>query len=139
MPDELMNYTSGADQPFFEALAQGDLTIPKCKGCGRWQWPAVFRCSECGSWESEWEKVAPAGHVYAWTRTWHTFAGAEAFQPPYLSVVVELAEAPGVRLLGALKDTGEAFGIGSRVTGRPSSVASAAGPVPAMAWTLAGE
>lgn len=136
MADEAVSFTSGADQPFFEGLMRGEVCVPACKGCGRWHWPAVFRCSDCGSWDMTWKSVSPKGCIYAWTRTWHKFAGAEAFVPPYVSVVVELSDAPGVRLLGTLAGTDGSFGIGSPVRGRPAAVQSGGVAVPTLSWEL---
>ena len=67
--------SAGADQPYWDGLAQGRLVMPHCAGCGHWHWPAVWRCGECGSWDQVWAPLDPAGAIYTWTRTWHPFPG----------------------------------------------------------------
>jgi uncharacterized protein len=128
--------TSGADRPYFEALSKGELCLPACKGCGRWHWPAVFRCADCGSWEIEWKQVDPIGTIYTWTRTHHRFAGAEAFVAPFVSLVISLDRAPSIRLLGTLEGAADGFRIGSRVRGRVRTVEYLGEEVPALSWTL---
>ncbi|WP_241666343.1 OB-fold domain-containing protein [Mycobacterium marseillense] len=49
-----------------------------------------------------WVPVAPRGVVFAWERVWHPVMPALADFGPYLVVVVELADADGLRLLGNL-------------------------------------
>lgn len=129
-------YTSGADGPFFEGLQQGDLRLPACAGCGAWHWPAVFRCPECGAWDHVWQTAEPSGHIYSWTRTWHPFAGAEAFKPPYVSLVVELNHPSRARLMGVLKDTDTEFSIGSEVRGQAVMSGPPEHQVPALVWSL---
>lgn len=128
--------TSGADRQYFESLSKGELCLPACKGCGRWHWPAVFRCADCGSWEMAWKPVDPVGTIYTWTRTHHTFAGAEAFAAPFVSLVVSLNQAPSVRLLGTLEGPEDGFRIGSRVRGRITNVEYLGERIPALRWSL---
>ena len=109
--------SEGADEPYWSALRAGRLELPQCSGCGRWRWPAVWRCGDCGSWDHKWRAVPMAGAIYSWTRTWHAFAGAEELGRPFVSVVVQLSAAGGIRLLGLLEgDEGE-IDIGDTVQG----------------------
>lgn len=101
----------GADGEYWAALAQGKLKMQRCAGCGTWNWPAVWRCGECGGWEQIWEEVAPQGRVYSWTRSWYDFGGPRDLPVPYVSVVVELDGVGGKRLLGALEGGEPAIGL----------------------------
>lgn len=100
----------GNDDEFWAALAQGDLKMQQCSGCGQWNWPAVWRCGACGSWDHAWHKVSGKGRIYSWTRSWHDFGGPRDLPIPYVSVVVELDDAGGNRLLGILQGGDPAIG-----------------------------
>lgn len=129
--------TSGADRAYFEGLAEGEVRLQVCSGCGKHHWPAVFHCPRCGSWDHSWTSVSPAGVIYSWTRTWHSFAGAEAFKPPFVSLVVSMDEVPSVRLLGVLEGDEQKLAIGAPVTGRAHKITVNGTVIPALAWSLA--
>jgi uncharacterized OB-fold protein len=128
--------SDGADQAYWDALAEGRLELPRCRSCGRWRWPAVWRCGDCGAWEPAWIEVAPRGEIYSWTRTWHPFGGTEALNLPFVSLVVSLPAAGGVRLTGLLDGDETGLAIGAAVAGAPSEVAVAGRTVPALRWRL---
>lgn len=125
----------GNDGPYWTALNAGRLELPRCSGCGRWYWPAPFRCSECGSLELEWVPQEPEGIVYSWTRTWHRFDGIEQFPSPFVSVLVELPNAGGIRLVGRLDETAGAA-IGAAVHGSPVTSEVFGKTVPAWCWRI---
>ena len=129
----------GADGPYWSALAEGDLALPRCAGCGRWHWPAVWRCGECGGWEHRWVRTPMNGRVYSWTRTWHRFAGAEVLGQPFVTVVVELPLASGLRLTGVLEGDGDAVAIGRAVSGTPGATPFDGLDIPTIRWRLTGE
>lgn len=126
----------GAEGRYWDALIEGHLELPRCKGCGKWHWPAVWRCGECGSWDHEWVEQPLVGKVFTWTRTHHAFGGTEAFTPPFISVVVEL-DTSRVRLMGVLQSGGEGLKIGAPVTGTIAATAFGDASIPALRWRLA--
>lgn len=128
-----------ADARYWRALEEGRLELPVCGGCGRWQWPAVSRCGECGSWDSEWRQVTPRGTIFSWNRTRHPFAGTEQLEPPYVSVLVELADAGRIRLLGLFARDGGTPAIGQRVTGRVGTMRYLDRQLPAITWHPEGD
>ena len=125
-------YVTGADRPYWEGLVDGRLILPRCGSCGRWQWPALWRCGECGSWNFKWHKVAPKGVIYSWTRTHHVFSGLEALDYPFVSAVVGLPDAGGVRLLGILENDDPE--IGMQVQGAVGKTLYAGEEFPALRW-----
>jgi len=131
-------FSPGADGPYWEGLSQGLLKLPRCAGCGRWQWPAVWRCGDCGAWDQTWAPVAMAGAVYSWTRTWHPFHGTEGIGTPFVSVVVELPDAGGLRLAGVLDGETEAVAIGAPVAGAVGETIFNGAALPTIRWRLAG-
>ncbi|RJG18836.1 Zn-ribbon domain-containing OB-fold protein [Massilia cavernae] len=129
----------GADGEYWKALAQGKVKMQQCAGCEKWNWPAVWRCGDCGSWEHAWREVAPAGRIFSWTRTWHEFGAPAAFGLPYVSVVVELDGAGGRRLIGTMHDGAAALKIGQHVTGEPVQLEWEGQAMSALRWKLTGE
>ncbi len=125
----------GAEGRYFEALAEGHLELPRCAGCGRWHWPAVWRCGDCGAWDHEWRSTPLCGTVFSWTRTWHRFGGAEGFATPFVTALVTLDGAP-VRLIGVLEGEETALKIGAAVAGRIDRTAFGEHAIPAIRWRL---
>ena len=125
----------GADGRYWQALAEGRLELPRCEGCSRWHWPAVWRCGDCGSWEHAWYGVPMTGTVYSWTRTWHPFAGVEALAKPFVSLVVALDGADHRRLTGLLEGDDQPV-IGAPVHGFISATVFAGQSIPTIKWRL---
>lgn len=124
----------GADGPYWDALSAGELKLPRCAACGHWHWPAPFRCADCGSWEFEWVATPIEGSLYSWTRTWQPFDGTENLGTPYVSMLVELPQAGGIRLLGLASDT-ETPKIGAKMTGNIAASHVWGRDIPAIRWT----
>lgn len=126
----------GAEGPYWDALLEDRLKLPRCQGCGAWHWPAVWRCGECGSWDHEWIERPLTGTIFTYTRTHHAFAGTQAFPLPFTTVLVSLTDLP-VRLIGVLEDSEAALKIGATVAGRIDRTAFAGHEIPALRWRLA--
>ncbi|HEV8625040.1 MAG TPA: OB-fold domain-containing protein [Acidimicrobiia bacterium] len=129
----------GADDPFWEALEAGEFRLPRCRGCGRWTWPAHWRCGECGSWEFRWTAVEPVGTVYSWTRTWYPFdrTRERAGDIPYVVVLVEVDATDGARILGVLTGDEAPLKIGARVTGAVLPPSERSLGYPSIVWSIA--
>jgi uncharacterized protein len=126
----------GAEGPYWSALRAGRLELPRCKGCGHWHWPAVWRCGECGSWDHEWVEQPLAGHVFTWTRTHHHFGGTEGLKRPFVTLVVTLNTVP-VRLVGVMEGNETALRIGAAVAGRIDRTAFGDFQIPSIRWSIA--
>jgi uncharacterized OB-fold protein len=83
---------------FWEAARRGELVVRVCDQCGQVLHLPRAYCNQCGSWESSWKAASGRGHLYSWTTVTHQVH--PAFAPPYTIVLVELADFPGVRLVG---------------------------------------
>jgi uncharacterized protein len=125
----------GADGPYWDALAEGRLVLPQCKGCGTWHWPAVWRCGNCGSWEQHWHVQLLAGAVFTWTRTHHRFGGTEGLALPYVTALVTLSAVP-IRLQGLIEGDDAALKIGAVVSGRVDRTRFGDADIPSIRWTL---
>jgi uncharacterized OB-fold protein len=93
---------SGIDRPFHDALAAHRLTLQRCGGCGGWQWPAEVLCYRCRSFDMRWADVTPEGSLFTWTRVWHPAREGLEDAVPYVTAVVEIPAAEGIRLVGNL-------------------------------------
>ncbi len=128
--------TTGADQPYWNALAAGRLELPRCRGCGRWHWPAVWRCGDCGSWDHDWVATPLIGSVFTWTRTWHPFGGLEGIGVPFVTVVVALEGAGQTRMVGILDGADAGLQIGAKVEGRVGDTPFGGDRIPSLRWRL---
>lgn len=132
---EMVTGQLGAEGRYWEALHAGHAELPQCKGCGKWHWPAVWRCGECGSWEHEWHRQPLAGTIFSWTRTHHPFGGTEGFARPFTTVLVTLDTVP-VRLLGVIEGDDAALKIGASVSGRIDRTPYNGAEIPSIRWRL---
>lgn len=80
---------------FWEGVADHQLLIQRCTGCGTLRFPWLPGCGGCGS--PEWDTVAAsgAGTVFSYVVMHHP--PFPAFDPPYAVGLIELAE--GVRIV----------------------------------------
>jgi uncharacterized OB-fold protein len=109
---------SGGDAPYFDALLEHRLVVPRCSACRTWQWPSEVLCHKCHSFEMAWEEVAPSGTIFSWTRVWHPAREGLESAVPYVALVVALDSAPGVRLVGnLLGERTQPVAIGEAVEG----------------------
>ncbi|MGQ0697066.1 MAG: Zn-ribbon domain-containing OB-fold protein [Panacagrimonas sp.] len=135
-PHDPSRHANGADGPYWTALAAGRLELPRCTGCGLWHWPAVWRCGACGCWDQAWHLVEMTGTVFSWTRTWHAFGGAEGIGVPYVSVIVELPQVGGLRVLGILAGDESELRIGANLAGEASYTQIDEDRIPSLLWRL---
>jgi uncharacterized OB-fold protein len=49
---------------FYDGLAKGKITGARCKECGKWTFPPVTACRECGSRKIELKRINGEGTVY---------------------------------------------------------------------------
>jgi uncharacterized protein len=132
--------SDGVDTAFWEGLAAGRLLIQRCPECERWIWPAAWACPGCHRMDPDWPEVTPRGTVYTWTRTWQPFTPEFAESLPYLTVVVELEEAGGTRLVGILLgDQLQDPGIGELVEGVIQQGSELTGGAAVLRWRRRGE
>lgn len=90
-------------QPFWDAAGRGELLIERCAQCGHNVFPARGICARCRSRDMLEVVVDTPGRVYSFTvnhNPW--FPG---MQVPYLLVLVEFPDFPGIRVVGRLQTT----------------------------------
>ncbi|WP_128375097.1 Zn-ribbon domain-containing OB-fold protein [Streptomyces cavernae] len=88
--------------PFWRYAAQGELRIQSCADCGELRFPPRPCCPHCRSFDSEWRRTSGRGRIWSYVVPHPPLLPAYAEQAPYNAIVVELVEAPRVRLVGNL-------------------------------------
>jgi uncharacterized OB-fold protein len=123
----------GLDRPYWDGLVDGELRLQRCTECREWIWGPQSVCAGCYGFDIGWESVEPVGTIYSWSRSWYPYISELGDELPYISVLVELPQAGGRRLLGMLiGDPQQTPRIGERVVGtiqrRPDE------PWPLLRW-----
>ncbi|MEU1037259.1 Zn-ribbon domain-containing OB-fold protein [Streptomyces sp. NPDC005551] len=90
--------------PFWRYAAQGELRVQTCAGpgCGEPRFPPRPCCPHCHSFAAEWRRTSGRGRIWSYVVAHPPLLPAYAEQAPYNAIVVELAEAPRIRLVGNL-------------------------------------
>ncbi|MFD1660828.1 Zn-ribbon domain-containing OB-fold protein [Streptomyces caeni] len=88
--------------PFWEYAARGELRVQACADCGEPRFPPRPCCPHCQSFASEWRRTSGKGRIWSYVVPHPPLLAAYAAQAPYNVIVVELAEAPRIRLVGNL-------------------------------------
>ncbi|MGY0492529.1 Zn-ribbon domain-containing OB-fold protein [Streptomyces sp. WG-D5] len=108
---ELLTPTPDDDgAPFWEYAARAELRIQACANpsCGELRFPPRPCCPHCQSFDSEWRRMSGRGRVWSYVIPHPPLLPAYAAHAPYNAVVVELAEAPRIRLVGNLVASADA-------------------------------
>ena len=84
---------------FWEAAGRGELSIPKCNGCGRLTWYPRETCRRCASTEFTWTTTSGRGTLFSWAVVIHPFLAQFADAVPFVPALVALEEDPAVRVV----------------------------------------
>jgi uncharacterized protein len=83
---------------FFDAARRHELVVRVCDSCSSVLHLPVAYCHHCSSWEGSWKQVSGQGRLYSSTIVDHQVH--PSFPTPYTIVLVELQDAPEVRMVG---------------------------------------
>ncbi|WP_354700123.1 hypothetical protein DSM112329_00386 [Paraconexibacter sp. AEG42_29] len=127
----------GLDVPFWAGLAEGRLLLQRCGACATWIWGPQWVCPRCRTLEPGWDEVPLRGTVYSWTRTWQPFVPSFKEHLPYVTLLIELPDAGGRRILGLLIDDDGTTDpvIGEDVAGVIQPASDVTSGVPVLRWT----
>ncbi|QES52404.1 hypothetical protein DEJ50_14085 [Streptomyces venezuelae] len=89
-------------RPFWEYTARGELRVQACTACGRLRFPPRPCCPHCQSFDSTWQPMSGRGRIWSYVQPHPPLLPAYAALAPYNVILVELAEAPQIRLAGNL-------------------------------------
>lgn len=107
------------DAPHWEGTRLEQLRIQRCLDCREFQWGPELICHHCHSFSLEFSAVAPRGTIFSWERVWHPSKPELSGAVPFVILIIELEDAPGVRVIGNLVgDQHRAIEIGSPVEAR---------------------
>jgi len=84
--------------PFWEYAARGELRIQACADCGELRFPPRPCCPHCRSFAAEWRLMSGRGRIWSYVVPHPPLLPDYAEQAPYNAVLVELADAPRIRL-----------------------------------------
>lgn len=94
----LPNLDRAETKPYWEAARRHELVIQRCRDCQGWIWYPQTVCPSCNSWDLGWERVSGNGTIYSFVVVRHGLHPWFATRLPFVSALVELEEAPHVRL-----------------------------------------
>jgi uncharacterized OB-fold protein len=96
--------------PFWKYAASGELRVQACAApaCGEPRFPPRPCCPHCGSFDSEWRLMSGRGRIWSFVLPHPPLLPDYAEQAPYNAVVVELLDAPRIRLAGNVVATPDA-------------------------------
>ncbi|MEV6330793.1 zinc ribbon domain-containing protein [Streptomyces sp. NPDC051909] len=86
--------------PFWEYAARHELRVQSCTDCGELRFPPRPCCPHCRSFDSEWRLMSGRGRIWSYVLPHPPLLPDYAAQAPYNAVLVELADAPRIRLAG---------------------------------------
>jgi len=95
---------------FWSGAAEGELRIRACDRCGAFVHLPRAYCPQCHAAETRWRAVVGRGRLYAYCVVEQQID--VSFPTPYTTVLVELDDARGVRLLGHLSGRRTDLSIG---------------------------
>ncbi|MEU8589146.1 OB-fold domain-containing protein [Streptomyces sp. NPDC048664] len=103
MSDTLLTPVHDADgEPFWEYAARGELRVQACADCSELRFPPRPCCPHCQSFDSAWRPMSGQGRIWSYVVPHPPLLPAYAARAPYNVILVELTEAPRIRLVGNL-------------------------------------
>lgn len=108
--------SEGLGAEFWQGTLEHKIMIQRCNSCRGWQWGPEIICRACGGESLGYEQLQPQGRIFSWQRCWYPVHPNLRESLPYVVLLVELIDAPTVRLVGNLVgDPQQPFAIGDRV------------------------
>ncbi|GHC60914.1 Zn-ribbon domain-containing OB-fold protein [Streptomyces flavofungini] len=90
--------------PFWDYAARGELRVQACAqdACGELRFPPRPCCPHCGSFDTTWRRMSGKGRIWSYVIPHPPLLPAYAALSPYNAILVELTDAPRIRLVGNL-------------------------------------
>ncbi|MFI6278711.1 Zn-ribbon domain-containing OB-fold protein [Streptomyces sp. NPDC050988] len=115
-------------RPYWDAAAEGQLLLRRCRACGRaHHYPREF-CPRCWSEDVTWERASGRATLYTWSVVHRNDLPPFGSRTPYVAAVVDLAEGP--RMMTEVVGCGEEslrMGMALEVAFRAEGVEKAGG------------
>ena len=95
--------------PFNTAwFTSGEIAVQRCTACATLQHPPEEICHACGAMSFDTEVLAPTGTLHSFTVVHYAANAALAAALPYTVALVQLDDAPQLRVVGNLLGDGPA-------------------------------
>ena len=98
----LLPWPDADGEPFWEYARRGELRVQTCADCGLRRFPPRPCCPRCHGFDSRWDLLSGRGRIWSFVVAHPPLLPAYAEHAPYPVAVVELDDAPGIRLVGTL-------------------------------------
>lgn len=95
----------GLDAGFWEACKRHELVVQQCSKCGTMRHTPEWVCYKCLSPDYHWQPVSGKGTIYSHMNVVYPAHPALKDRVPFNVVLVELADAQGIRMVGNMIDT----------------------------------
>ncbi|MFT5530956.1 MAG: putative OB-fold protein [Candidatus Poriferisodalaceae bacterium] len=102
------------DQPYFDGLAEGRISLPRCNACGLTIWFPRSMCPACYSEDVTWTDCSGNGSIYSFTVI-RKGQGRWRDASPYVIAYVELNEGPRI-MTNVIDVDPDTVAIGDQVT-----------------------
>jgi uncharacterized protein len=83
-------------EPFWAAVQERKLLMPKCDACGTVNFPPRVACGTCAKTNFTWTEMSGRGKVYSFTVYHRVYRPAFKEKVPYVVAVVDLEEGPRI-------------------------------------------
>ncbi|WAZ22389.1 OB-fold domain-containing protein [Streptomyces cinnabarinus] len=94
--------TDADGAPFWRYAAEGELRVQICADCAEPRFPPRPCCPHCQSFETDWRPVSGHGRIWSYVVPHPPLLPDYAALAPYNVVLVELVDAPRIRMVGNL-------------------------------------
>ena len=88
-------------RPFWDAMRRHELTLPRCRACGKLHYYPRASCPHCLSGDLVWERISGRGRLHTFTIV-HRGQRGFPLGESYVIAIIELDEGP--RLMSNLVD-----------------------------------
>jgi uncharacterized OB-fold protein len=82
------------NRPFFDAAADGRLSVQQCQACAHQWFPPSRRCTRCLSSDVVWVDVSGRATLWSWIRMHQKYFAGFVDELPYVVGFVQLEEGP---------------------------------------------
>ena len=95
-------------KPFWDAATARRLVFPRCAACGVFCWYPRPKCPACGGVNFTWAEVGGKARLFSWAVVRRALHAPLKPIAPYVPIILEFDDAPGVRLVSRwIGDIGE--------------------------------
>jgi uncharacterized OB-fold protein len=81
-------------QPFWDAVQERRLIMPRCETCGAVTFPPSVACPRCGGDTFAWAEMSGRGKVFSFVVYHRVYHPAFTDKVPYVLALIELEEGP---------------------------------------------